>query len=375
MTDRTGSMVKKIEGDFARFRHIVRGQIRKELRKYIQRGEMIGRQGKYAVSIPLRQIRIPTFRFGRNQVGGVGQGEGDVGTPIGKGEPVPGNGAGDAPGQHMLEVDVSLKELAQILGEELKLPRIKPKGRSQILAERLKYTGIARAGPESLRHFKRTFKEALKRQMAMGMYDPDDPFVVPVRDDRRYRSWKKREVPQNNAVIIYMMDVSGSMGDEQKEIVRIEAFWIDTWLRSQYKKIECRYVVHDAVAREVDRETFFHIKESGGTKISSAYELALQVIDRDYAPELWNIYPFHFSDGDNWGSEDTRRCVELLEKELMPRVNVFCYGQVKSAYGSGQFKKDLDEHFDAGQEALITSEIRDKEGIYDSIKDFLSPGK
>jgi uncharacterized sporulation protein YeaH/YhbH (DUF444 family) len=208
----------------------------------------------------------------------------------------------------------------------------------------------------------------------MGVYDPDRPFLVPIREDRRYRSWKTRTVPQNNAVIIYMMDVSGSMGDEQKEIVRIEAFWIDTWLRSQYKKLETRYIIHDAAAKEVDRETFYHIKESGGTKISSAYQLCGDLIRKDFGPAEWNVYPFHFSDGDNWGSEDTKKCLELLEAELFPRVNVFCYGQVKSAYGSGQFKKDLDEKF-RGDERILTSEIRDKDGIVDSIKDFLGKGR
>jgi uncharacterized sporulation protein YeaH/YhbH (DUF444 family) len=70
-----------------------------------------------------------------------------------------------------------------------------------------------------------------------------------------------------------MMDVSGSMGDEQKEIVRTTSFWIDTWIRAHYKGVQTRYIIHDAVAQEVDRETFFHTRESGGTVISSAYEL------------------------------------------------------------------------------------------------------
>jgi hypothetical protein len=373
--ERTNTYIKKIEKDHARFRDIIRGQIRKDLRKHITSGEMVGRQGKYIVSIPLPQLRIPTFRYGSNDRSGVGQGEGEVGTPVAAGDPQQGAGAaGNAPGEHLLEVDLTIEELAQILGEELALPRIKPKDRSSILVEHSKFTGIARAGPESLRHFKRTYREALKRAVALGIYDPDNPVIIPVREDKRYRSWKTKEVPQNNAVIIYMMDVSGSMGDEQKEIVRIEAFWIDTWLRSQYKKLETRYIVHDAAAKEVDRETFYHIKESGGTKISSAYQLCSEMIRKDYDPGEWNVYPFHFSDGDNWGSEDTRKCMELLEGEVFPRANVFCYGQVKSAYGSGQFKKDLDEHFKQS-ESLITSEIRDKEGIVDSIKDFLGKGK
>ncbi|MGH9389064.1 MAG: DUF444 family protein, partial [Vicinamibacteria bacterium] len=298
--DRTGSYIKRIEKDHARFREIIRGHIRKDLRKHITSGEMVGKQGKYVVSIPLPQLRIPSFRYGKNERSGVGQGEGEVGTPVAPGDPgIGGRRAGDMPGEHLLEVDLTLEELAQIMGEELALPRIKPKDRSSILVEHQRYTGIARAGPESLRHFKRTYKEALKRAVAMGLYDPGRPTVIPVREDKRYRSWKTKEVPQNNAVILYMMDVSGSMGDEQKEIVRIEAFWIDTWLRSQYKKLETRYIVHDAAAKEVDRETFYHIKESGGTKISSAYALCAELLKKNFDASEWNIYPFHFSDGDN----------------------------------------------------------------------------
>jgi sporulation protein YhbH len=373
--DRTNTYIKKIEKDHARFREIIRGQIRKDLRKYISNGEMIGRQGKYTVSIPLPQLRLPTFRYGSNEKSGVGQGPGDVGTPIAPGEPGPGGpGGGDAPGQHILEVELTVAELAQILGEELALPLIKPKDRSSILVDHDKYTGIARVGPESLRHFKRTYREALKRAVATGTYDPENPVIIPFKEDKRYRSWKVREMPQNAAVIIYMMDVSGSMGDEQKEIVRTEAFWIDTWLRSQYKKLETRYIIHDAAAKEVDRETFYHLKESGGTKISTAYQLCSELIRKDYNPAEWNIYPFHFSDGDNWSVDDTHTCVELLKKEVLPFVNLFCYGQVESPYGSGQFIKDLTEHFDE-DERVVTSEIKGKDAIMDSIKEFLGKGK
>src|SRR6202042_2269344 len=143
-------------------------------------------------------------------------------------------------------------------------------------------------------------REALKRQIATGTYVPDNPIVVPIPADKRYRSWKTEAEPVANAVIIYMMDVSGSMGDEQKEIVRIESFWIDAWLTRQYKGLESRFIIHDAVAREVDRETFFHTRESGGTMISSAYKLCTQMITSDYPAAEWNIHPFHFFRGDNW---------------------------------------------------------------------------
>ena len=170
------------------------------------------------------------------------------------------------------------------------------------------------------------------------------------------------------------MDVSGSMGDEQKEIVRTEAFWIDTWLRKHYPNIQSRYIVHDATAREVDQETFFRLKESGGTKISSAYELLRRILQEEFDVANWNIYPFHFSDGDNWGSGDTDSCMRLLRNDLIPVSNQFCYGQVESPYGSGQFLKDLNEQL-KDEDRLVTSNITSKDKILDSIKDFLGQGR
>ena len=260
------------------------------------------------------------------------------------------------------------------MGEELELPRIQPKGTEKIVAWKDKYSGIRTTGPESLRHFRRTYRQALRRQIAMGTYDAKNPVIIPIREDKRYRSWRSEPLPQSNAVIIYMMDVSGSMGDEQKEIVRIESFWIDTWLRSQYHGIESRYIIHDAMAKEVDRDTFFKTRESGGTMISSAYKLCAKMISEEYPADIWNIYPFHFSDGDNWSVDDTHTCVELMKKDVLPYVNLFCYGQVESPYGSGQFIKDLTEHFDE-DERVVTSEIKGKDAIMDSIKEFLGKGK
>jgi uncharacterized sporulation protein YeaH/YhbH (DUF444 family) len=367
-------MSLKIKQDHARFRDIVRGRIKQNLKKYVQKGELIGKKGKDLISIPVPTIDIPHFRFGEKQQGGVGQGQGDPGDPLSPQEGEGGGKAGQGEGQHILEVDVSLDELADILGEELELPRIQPRGRDRIVTTRTKYTGISPAGPESLRHFKRTYKQALRRQIATGSYNYLRPVVVPVREDRRYRTWRQVPLPETNAVVIHMMDVSGSMGDEQKEIVRIESFWIDAWLRRHYKGLETRYLIHDAVAREVDGDTFFHTRESGGTMISSAYKLCQEIIETDYGAASWNVYPFHFSDGDNWSADDTRLCIDILKTGVLPAVNLFCYGQVESPYGSGQFVKDLREHL-GGTENVALSEIADKEAIYGSIKTFLGKGR
>ncbi len=370
-------MSLKIKQDHGRFKAIVRGKIKQNLRKFIQKGEMIGKQGKELITIPLPTIDIPHFRYGAKQQGGVGQGEGEVGQSLGPGEEQPGEGggkAGEGEGQHILEVDVSFDELAEILGEELQLPKIEPKGTDRIITEKTKYTGINTVGPESLRHFKRTYKQALRRQIASGTYTPDRPVIIPFREDRRYRSWKMTPLPEAAALIVYIMDVSGSMGDEQKEIVRIESFWLDTWLRHHYKGLSSRYIIHDAVAREVDRETFFHTRESGGTMISSAYKLAAEMIEQDHPSHSWNTYVFHFSDGDNWSADDTRICLDIVKERILPHVNLFAYGQVESPYGSGQFIRDLRESYE-GEERVALSEIADKEAIYGSIKDFLGKGQ
>lgn len=367
-------MSLKIDRDHSRFRDIVRGRIRKGLRDYISHGEMLGKQGKETVSIPIPHIEVPRFIFGEKQQGGVGQGQGNPGDPVGEGDDAPGQGeAGQGEGSHLLEVEVSLDELADILGEELELPNIEDKGKSRIQSARDKYTGIRPVGPEALRHFKRTYKQALRRAISAGTYDPSAPLIVPQREDKRFRSWRVDELNVANAVIIYMMDVSGSMGDEQKEIVRLESFWIDTWLRKQYDGIESRYIIHDAAAREVDRDTFFHTRESGGTMISSAYQLAADMIEKEYPVSEWNIYPFHFSDGDNWSTDDTTLCMNLLRNKLLPASNMFAYGQVHSPYGSGQFIKDLREALPT-EEKLVLSEIANRDAIVNSLKDFLGKG-
>ena len=359
--------MRRVDTDVSRFRRIVRGRIRKNLRKYVSQGELLTRQGGRVVSVPLPEIHLPRFTFGDRGGGGGGQGEGEVGEGVGA-EP------GEAEGEHDVEAEVTLDELAQILGEELELPNIEPRGKQEVETDVRRYRDIRRVGPHSLRHFKRTYRNALRRQLADGTYDPVRPVILPRREDERFRSFDVAPIPESSAAILYMMDVSGSMGQEQKDIVRNAAFWLDTWIRSQYRNVAVRYVVHDAAAREVDRHNFFHLKESGGTKISSAYRLVDKIIDDDYPPEQWNIYCFQFSDGDNWSGGDTTECLRILDEALLPKSNQFAYGQVKSAYGSGQFKGDLDQRF-GDDERLVTCDIPNRDGILDCIREFLRRGR
>jgi hypothetical protein len=112
---------------------------------------------------------------------------------------------------------------------------------------------------------------------------------------------------------IAIMDVSGSMGEFEKYIARSFYFWMVRFLRTKYNNVQIVFVSHHTEAKEVTEEEFFHKGESGDTQVSSAYELALDIIKERYNPDDWNIYPFHFSDGDNlpW---DNDRCMQLVNK-------------------------------------------------------------
>lgn len=212
-----------IKEDHNRFRDIIKGRIKEDLRKYVSQGEMIGKRENEFVKIPLPQIDIPNFRYGPKQQGGVGQGEGKPGDGVG--DPQAGQGqAGDQPGDHLFEVEITVEELADILGEKLALPRIQPKGMKQIETIKSRYSGLAPVGPQGLRHFRSSYKKALQRSISSGTYNAKNPIIVPVKADFRYRTVKTVKKPMTKAVVIYMMDVSGSMGDEQKRSCELNLF-------------------------------------------------------------------------------------------------------------------------------------------------------
>ncbi len=365
-----------IQDDHSRFKDIIKGRIKENFKKHIVNEEMIGKREKEFVKIPIPRIKIPKFMYGPKESGGVGQGDAKDGEPV-SGKPGDGSRAGEAGSEsadHAIEVEVSIDELAEMLGEELELPRIEPKSGAKINSKKHNYSGISTEGPQSLRHFKRTYKQAITREIISGNYVSGKTFAIPIKKDQRYRSQKIIKEPQARAVVIYMMDVSGSMGQEQKDIVRLESFWINAWLKKNYKGLETRFIIHDSKAKEVDEETFFKVSEAGGTLISAAYQKAYEIIQADYAADQWNTYLFHFSDGDNWSSDDTKLCLKIIEEKFIQRINLFCYGQVESKYGSGQFIKDLEAQC-KHEEKIIRSQIKNKEDIPNSIKKFLGKGR
>lgn len=351
-------MLGSIERDREKFRKIVRSKIKEDLRKYMsQEGfDVYGKSGKQKIRVPIPRISIPKFTWG-DKGGGVGQGEGDDGS-----------GGNQSP-DNQLEVDVSLEEMANLLSEELELPRIEPKGKSQIELESHKYRTTRTSGPESLKLFKKTYFQALRRQIMCDEYDSTNPVVLPIKEDKRYRASKPLYVPNHQAVVFYLMDVSGSMGETEKELARLTSFWIDLWLRSQYKNITSRYVIHHHDAKEVSQEVFYHTREGGGTRISSAYALTKGIIKIEFPPDDWNIYIFQYSDGEDMTS-NSDDAVQLI-KELLPAVNQISYCQVREG---GTFRGTLTQNF-GSQPKIVTTTAFEKAQILDAIKQFFVRGQ
>lgn len=356
--------MSSIEKDLGRFKKIIKGRLRKNLKDYIKQGQRVMQKGNKTFAIPLPEIEIPRFKFGSNQ-NQVGQGEG----------PGEGKEAGDKEGAKEMEAKFSAEDLAEILGEELELPAVKESAKKNVERQKFKYNTVGPTGPKSLINFKRTYKKALRRQVIEGLIgeDDEDIIVIPDKRDFQYKNFTVENTFENSAVVIYIMDVSGSMGDEQKEVVRNTSFWMNIWLRSQYKSIDTRFIIHDASAKEVDEETFFRTKESGGTVISSAYKLLHKMIYQKYVPEQWNIYVFQFSDGDNWEHQDSLSCLSMLKQDFLPVINLFGYGQVDSPHGSGNYYQLLKDQ--GVDEKMILAQIKSKSDILNCIKLFLGSGK
>ena len=188
-------------------------------------------------------------------------------------------------------------------------------------------------------------------------------------EDYRVRTWEEEKKPENSAVVIAMADVSWSMGDFEKYVTRAFCWWTVGFLRSKYPKVDIVFVAHDTEAREVTEEQFFSRGTGGGTKCSSANRLALDLINERYSTDTYNVYPLHFSDGDNWMG-DNEKSVELVKELLEQDVNQYAYIQIGKSDTSGllkDYRKNLtDERF----KGLV---IREKNDVLSALKQVFNP--
>jgi sporulation protein YhbH len=405
-------------GDRLRHRQKVRESIRENIADIIAEESIIGKNKDRVIKVPLRGIKEYRFVFGENAPGaGTGDGNAQPGQVVGKAGQEQGQGdgqGGDKPGVDYYETDVTLEELIDIMFEDLELPNLERKALREVLSDKSsKRKGYRHVGIRVRLDKRRSAKQRVMRMMATqrnrDLAAPEDlapenladdateeieddldeaaeqanggaaPGLTTTRvrkrfpfhqGDLRYKHIETDTREESNAVVICIMDTSGSMDTMKKYLARSFFFLLYQFISTRYRNVEIVFIGHHTEANEVTEEEFFHKGESGGTFISSGYQKALEIIAARYHPSLWNVYAFHCSDGDNFES-DNPAALKAAE-ELSEISNLFGYGEIKPL-GSRYYESSMLNVFRRIQNPNFhTVLIERKEDIWPSFKAFLA---
>jgi len=340
-------------GDRKRHREKLRRAIRDNIADIIAEESIIGRDRDRVIRVPIRGVREYRFIYGDNE-GGVGQGEGDsrpgqvVGRAGRQGQGGVGR-AGNQPGSDVYETEITLEELVDIMFEDLELPDLERRMLRNVVSERVaRRKGFRRQGIRVHLDRRRTALQRIKRKVATGqagappVFGEEEPRFPFHRDDLVYRRLRPEEREESNAVVICIMDTSGSMDRLKKYLARSFFFLLYQFVCTKYRNVDIVFIAHHAEAKEVTEEEFFHRGESGGTRISSGYRKALEIIRDRYHPAHWNIYAFHCSDGDNFEADN--EAALAAARELCEVCNLFGYGEIKPM-GSHYYEGSMLERF------------------------------
>lgn len=368
------SLQRKGQIDQERHKERVREAIKKNLGSIVSNESIILSDGRKIVRVPIRSLDEYKLRYDSRKKKHVGQGDGNtkVGDVIGK-DSQGGAGAGEAgdrPGEDYYEAEVQLDEIAKLIFEDLHLPFLEEKEKMAVPSNETRFSEVRRSGILSNLDKRKTIIENLRRQAR----ETGKAELGPIKkEDMRFKTWEEVPSYRSNAVVIAMMDISGSMGEFKKYIARSFYFWMVRFLRTKYDSVEIVFISHHTEAKEVTEDQFFSLGESGGTVVSSAYRLALDLIGKRYPPRDWNIYPFHFSDGDNYYS-DNDEAVRLADA-LIETCNLFGYGEIGDEGGtayrraSGALLSIFTDRLKR-KERFIGVRIDEKEDVYPALKNF-----
>jgi uncharacterized protein len=362
--------------DRQRHKHKIDKAIKDGIHDIVADESIIGQDGKKKFKIPVRGIKEYRFIYGENenQKAGSAPGKdlkkGDIiqrGQNKQKGD---GSKPGNESGEEFYEVEITLDELASYLFDDLNLPDLEKKSLKQVTKESFKRKGIRPHGIRPRLDKKKTVVQKLKRKAAASRrenFDPDEDFSFH-HDDLRYKHIAPTKKQISNAVIFFMMDVSGSMSKAKKYLARSFFFLLYHFIRTKYENTDIVFISHDVEAREVSEEQFFGRGSSGGTYISSALTLALETINKRYHPSLYNIYAFHASDGDNWG-DDINKSIDLsIQLKEICQLYAFC--EIEPEDEKFQFApQKMGEHYETiADHKFKLIEITEKEDVWPAFK-------
>ncbi|KJU71194.1 sporulation protein YhbH [Clostridium baratii] len=366
--------------DRRRHRQLVEKSIKENLGDILSEESIIGESKNKKFKIPIKGIKEYQFVYGRNSKGvATGTGNEKRGDKLGTGkvgQGKNGKGAGNIEGDEIYDTEITLEELLDYIVEDLDLPNLDRKKYSEIITESSgRRDGYQRYGIRPRLAKKKTVmsKIARKQGKKRALMEKNEELLEDTRfpfreEDLRYYRIKQKPKRESNAVMIFIMDVSGSMDSTKKYLARSFFFVLSKFLRRKYNNIAFEFVSHTTTAKRVNEHEFFHKAESGGTYISSGLDMALDIIIKDYPKEMWNIYPVYASDGDNW-TEDNDKAMEAVKK-LCSISNMFGYAELlPSTYSTTmyyRFKKEINE------ENFIPVVVKEKKDLWEALKVMLS---
>nr|WP_202118500.1 YeaH/YhbH family protein [Burkholderia pseudomallei] len=354
-----------------RFLRRVKNYIRRAVSDAVRDRSIKDIQSTQSITIPRKDIAEPTFRHGpggKRELVHPGNADYVRGDKI----PRPPGGAGgggsqasnEGEGQDDFVFELSREEFMQYFFDDLELPRLVKTHLLTVPSWKNVRAGWAAEGTPNNIDVVRSLRSALGRRIALGSPlvnelreleeklvalkdEPGDhrveiaqledaihhlkgriwriPFIDPF--DLRYVNRVKMPQPSSQAVMFCLMDVSGSMDEQRKDLAKRFFILLYLFLKRNYERIEVVFIRHHTRAEEVDEDTFFHSTESGGTVVSSALELMRKVMEERYSPTEWNIYGAQASDGDNW-TDDSPKCRKILDEDILTKVRYFAYIQV-----------------------------------------------
>ena len=367
--------------DRRRHREKIDKAIKEGITDIIAEESIIGQNGKKKIKIPVKGIKQYRFVYGSNGSKKVGS---SAGNDVSKGQKIkkkgqqqqgPGSGKpGEGKGEEYYEVEISLEELADYLFDSLELPELEQKQFKKMMTEKRKRHGYRSHGIRPRLDKKETVKKKLRRKNLAKRNDEnveEEGFGFR-ESDLRYKHIKQKTTQNSNAVMFFIMDISGSMTKDKKYISRSFFFLLYHFIRSKYEQTDIVFIAHDAQAYEVSEEQFFSRGSSGGTIVSSALEMCDEIIDKRYHPSSWNVYMFQCSDGDNWAT-DNNKTSQLLET-IIQKCQFVGYCEVEpnddlmrwSDSRSGLF--NLYEKFQS--KSFKRTRITSKADIWPAFKDF-----
>lgn len=302
--------------DWLRHNQKVRDAVQQNLPDLVAGPDVITGAQDRTVQVPVRLLEHARFRLAdtSDKQSSAGQGQGKPGDILRQVQPDSGGEEGEGgnnDGEMKLLLEFKVEDIIDWLWEELQLPDLQPKRNTAITDDEYVREGWDRHGARARLDRRRTVKEAVKRRITQEKTQENPvPFT---NEDLRFKQLVHRRKPATNAVVIFALDVSASMTEAERKLAKSFFFFVLQGIRRRYGKVETRFIAHTTHAWEFSESEFFNVSGTGGTGASTAFKLALDLVQAEYDPSQYNGYLFYASDGENF-SEDRAAATEYLSQ-------------------------------------------------------------